>query len=480
MAILASALTQCSNGNLLISWYDLNGYSVLSRIDAAGNVVWSNTLHDSINISDHRVYSIGENSDGSIWIMGTHVDTNYQRQYFLSELSASGSVNWARFYQITDPSMYYGPSCYKMYDGGYMINLCVPSHLQILRTDSAGNLLWTGTFQTDVTVIKHPGISGTPTYDGGFVIAGIETSNIVLVKVNTAGTVQWGTRFNPTLSSTARTVCELADGHVIVGGATTGGAFLAKVNHLNGDVLWFKIYNDSIISFSSFMHVHPATDGSFFAIVPSMYTSTGNNCVLRIDANGNVINSVKYTTSLSTNYTQEATMLGNNNELYLLNSDPNFISPCELTKVGNTFESGCNLTPLNIIVTNITPPLLSTILTAVWPGTDGIEVTGPIINAYSITNDVLVECLPTGSIESEKEEISIYPNPISPDGEFRLNTNNQGTWMIFDTYGRCVAEGMAVGGGNTISLAPFSKGVYILAMKNNTGETIMRQKLIWQ
>jgi Secretion system C-terminal sorting domain len=472
--IQSSAITHCSNGDILIAWYDLNNYSVLSRIDQTGNLIWSKTLQDAFAVSSHTVYSIGENSDGSIWVMGIHVDTLYQKQYFLTELNATGVINWAKFYFTIDNSTLQPPSCYKMYDGGYMINLGVPSYLHILRTDSVGNLLWTANFDTDPNLIKHPGVAGTPTYDGGFLIAGQQNSNVVLVKVNTIGVHQWGTSFNPSAtSSTARDVCELNDGHAIVAGISGGKAFLAKVNHLNGDILWFKLYNDTNNNFTEFKYLHPVSDGSFFAIIPSGSIANGDVGIVHVDANGTVINAVMFNSTIQTNGIHTSTMKDNNNTIHLLNTDMFGTSICEHSKVGNLIEFGCNINPLNVLDSNITPPLLSTILTTVWPGTDGIEVTGPIINSYSISNDVTVECIPSEVNEYNNNELEMQPNPFT-EQLFIKTTEPIQRIEFYDISGKLLKSANVSGAQLNVETQELPAGVYILRIIHATSASTHR------
>ncbi|MGL5891142.1 MAG: T9SS type A sorting domain-containing protein [Bacteroidia bacterium] len=479
--ITPSAMTQCSNGDVLISWNDGNGFAVVSRLDATGYAAWSISLGDVNTLTTHSIQTIGENTDGSIWVFGMHRNQNYQLQYFITEITSTGTINWTKFYWATDELVYESPSCSKMYDDGYMINLSVSSQMQVLRTDADGNLMWGKAFKTDSNEYKHPGFAGTPTYDGGFVMTSKENSKTAFVKVNLAGGVDWGFSFEAWQGAYChtKTTCQLTDGSIIAGGYIDGFAYLMKID-IAGSISWIKTFTSSDVNMGAFYFLHPLSDGTFITTGGnSFYGISATDFMLRMDADGNILGSVKYNHGMPPAYPVSTSMLGNANELYLLSGDAasqNY--PISLIKVGNSFESGCNISPITVSSWSVTVPQMSSILRPVWTMNDGIEVTGSTLSAYPIGNDVTFSCVATGIVEDQTSDFSVFPNPSTTGDQIRFTTAASGRWTLTDATGRVVMEGKAIEGTNTLPELTLSSGIYIFRLVDENGVETAKQKLI--
>lgn len=476
-----AAMTPCSNGDILISWNDIDGFAVLSRIDATGYSVWSISLGDVNTVTYHKIQNIGENSDGSIWVFGTLFNTNYQLQYFITELTATGTINWSKFYWASDESIYYKPSCSKMYDDGYMINLSVSSHMQLLRTDADGNLMWGKAFKTDSNEIKHPGFDGTPTYDGGFVMTSKENNKTALVKVNLAGGVDWGFSFEawPGAYSHTKAICQLSDGSLIAGGYIDYSAYLMKID-ITGSISWIKTYNSADVNMSSFYFLHALSDGSFIATGGTdAYTRNSTSFMLRMDAEGNVLGAIEYNYGMPPSFPESISMTGNANELYLLESDIYTGGrPLSLIKIGNSFETNCNTSPITVSSWQVTVPQMSSILRPVSVSNDGIEVSGNSVNTYTISNDITAVCVTTAIEEAENSTLYIFPNPSTKSDKISFSSITSGNWTITDASGRTVSQGTAIEGTNTLPDLILSSGVYFFRLVDENGNVTANQKLI--
>jgi hypothetical protein len=476
-----SAMSQCSNGDVLITWNDINGYAVVSRLDATGNAAWSISLGDINATTSHRVQSIGENSDGSIWVFGIYTNSSYQIQYFITELTSTGTINWSKFYWASDEMMYGLPTCSKMYDDGYMINLSISSRMQLLRTDSDGNMMWGKMFKTDSNDYKHPGFAGTATYDGGFVMTSKEDNKTALVKVNLAGGVDWGFSFEawPAAYSHTKAICQLTDGSIIAGGFIDYIAYLMKID-ITGSITWIKTFTSADVNMSSFYFIHPLSDGTFIATGGSdLYNNNSTSFMLRMDGSGNLLGSVKYNDAMPPAFPVSTSMLGNANELYLLSGDAYSAGyPVSLIKIGNSFEASCNTSPITVSSWPVAVPQMSSILRPVWTANDGIEVSGSIVNTYSITNDVSVVCNTTAITETVTSIFNIFPNPSTAGDQIRFSAATSGRWTITDASGRVVMEGKAIEGTNTLPELTLSSGLYIFRLVDENGTETAKQKLI--
>ncbi|MCU0433179.1 MAG: T9SS type A sorting domain-containing protein [Bacteroidia bacterium] len=480
-----AALAQCSNGNLLLCWNETSqGYGTISRIDATGYPVWSMSLGDANAQTSHFINSVGENTDGTIWVFGTHSTATFTRQYFLTELSQAGAVNWTKFYYSFDEIGYANPSCHKMYDDGYMINLSVSSHLQLLRTDADGNLMWGEVFKTDSNEYKHPGFAGVPTYDGGFVMTGKEGNSLSLVKINLTGGVDWGFSFDPLAAGYCHTkdICQLSDGSLIAGGFINQYAFLMKVD-IAGNISWIKHFMVNSFNYMCVYRIHPLSNGNFLACGTN--DNMGENSgdfMLKMDSNGNLISAVQHNSVVSVlgMGIEGRSMVNQTDELFVAQCESYFPgSPVTLSKIGGSFETSCNTTPFTITLNSLSVPSMSSIMNTVWTDSDGIEVTGSVLSTFPINLDVSFLCVPTGVTEPVENSVSnLYPNPSANGSVLSFKSQVPARWTIVDATGRTVLEGRAQAGSNTLPDMVLSSGMYVFRLTDDEGNILSQEKLI--
>jgi hypothetical protein len=368
-----------------------------------------------------------------------------------------------------------------MYDDGYMINLSVSSHMQLLRTDADGNLIWGKTFKTDSNEYKHPGFAGTPTYDGGFIMTGKQGNNTALAKVNLAGGIDWGFSFEawPGAYNHTKAICQLTDGSIIAGGYIDYVAYLMKID-ITGSISWIKTFASPDVTMSSFYFLHPLSDGTFIATGgDNIYYNNSTDFIIHMNSTGNLLASVKYNHSMPLVLPASTSMVGNTNVLYLLSGDAYTMGyPVSLIKVGKNFESACNVSPITVSSWPVATPQMSSIVCPVWTNNDGIEVSGSSINAYSIGNDVNAVCVTTAIAEASTSTFSVFPNPSTSGDQIRFSAAASGRWTITDAAGRVVMEGKAIEGTNTLPELTLSSGIYIFRLVDENGIETAKQKLI--
>jgi hypothetical protein len=127
---------QCANNDLLLACNEnpgflVSSFGVITRTTSNGTIIWSSKLDDFDSTTNITIRTIGENSDGTIWVFGLFEEFSslFYKNYFVAELSATGSLNWARYYEVTNTYVVGWPGCHKMYDGGYMIRISFDTHL---------------------------------------------------------------------------------------------------------------------------------------------------------------------------------------------------------------------------------------------------------------------------------------------------------------------------------------------------------------
>ncbi|MFI5220427.1 MAG: gliding motility-associated C-terminal domain-containing protein [Bacteroidia bacterium] len=134
---------QMPNGDFLLLTRILKGTtygSLLTRIDASGNVVWSKSYYEASY--NHFSYTLSCNNQGEIFLYGNqaYIIANNTSYLMICKLNGNGNIIWTRFYD----------------NGGIWGGAIVTSDQGILartgntlvKTDNAGNVQWTTWFYT--------------------------------------------------------------------------------------------------------------------------------------------------------------------------------------------------------------------------------------------------------------------------------------------------------------------------------------------
>jgi hypothetical protein len=165
----------------------------LVKTDSAGTMMWNKT-YGGIN-SDYA-YSVVQTDDGGYALAGT---TNSfgagSGDSWLVKTDASGTLQWNRTYGGTGYD--YGLSLVQTVDGGYALAGYTDSYgaggydAWLVKTNSAGNALWNGTYGGTVHDVAF---SLVQTGDGGYALAGYTDS------YGAAGYDAWLVRVKPEMN----------------------------------------------------------------------------------------------------------------------------------------------------------------------------------------------------------------------------------------------------------------------------------------
>jgi hypothetical protein len=248
------------------------------------------------------VYSVQQTSDGGYIVAGwTWSFGAGASDIFLIKTDASGNIQWAKTYGVTDDDLAY--SVQQTSDGGYIVAGSTWSFgtddwdIFLIKTDANGNIQWAKTYGgTDYDWAY----SVQQTSDGGYIVAGFTDSfgagweDIFLIKTDANGNVMWAKTYGITDDDLAYSVQQTSDGGYIVAGSTysfgAGGLdiFLIKTD-ANGNIIWAKTYG-GISGYGAFS-VQQTSDGGY--IVAGFTDSFGAGWedifLIKTDANGNVM-----------------------------------------------------------------------------------------------------------------------------------------------------------------------------------------------
>jgi len=257
----AYSVVQTDDGGYAIAgetWSFGAGYNDywLIKTDSSGNILWNKTYGGT---SHEIARSVIQTDDGGYAIAGyTFSFGAGQIDSWLVKTDSYGNALWNKTYG----GIYcdYGQAVVQTGDGGYAIAgtysfvTGLDEDFWLVKTDSAGNMLWNKTYGgTDCDVAT----SVQQTSDGGYVLAGYTFSfgagqiDSWLVKTDSAGNALWNKTYGGTRDDGAYSVICASDGGYAFAGFTAsygsgGGDFwLVKIDSL-GNIRWSRTYGGAL------------------------------------------------------------------------------------------------------------------------------------------------------------------------------------------------------------------------------------------
>ncbi|MCA6364023.1 MAG: T9SS type A sorting domain-containing protein [Bacteroidetes bacterium] len=480
-----SAMTQCANSDLLLAWTEnpgflISSFGVITRTASNGSVLWSSKLDDFDTTTNITIRTIGENSDGSIWVFGQFEEFSslFYKNYFVAELSAAGTLNWSKFYEVTNTYLVGNPGCHKMYDGGYMLRLSFDTHVQLLRTNANGTLRWGKLYSTDTTGAKFRG-RGVALPDSNYVIIGKSGDFLSYIKIDTAGNVLTSYRmqgwWNPG-DGVLGGISLLQDNSIMVSGRSDNDPYLMKFDP-QGNVVWIKTYTSTTINTDVLFYLMPASNGTVYGAgtrnSPVNISALGQ--LFQFDTSGNVLQAAACIDNTIVPSSYSLPMLGNADEIFVLENGTAQGAATRLYKIGSVLGAACNMQDITTTITTHTPLPPQPVI---YTRSDGWTVG----RDFSFTPFALIatlQCNATGVNESSvNEAMTLFPNPVQSGGVVTFTAAGTTAWQLTDAAGRTVLNDQTTGGTVQISLSQLSSGVYVFTAHNENGQLQNRQKLI--
>jgi hypothetical protein len=265
---------ECADGGfVVVGNTESFGYGLwdgyVSKIDAAGNELWS---HPYGGDGFDALYDGCPTSDGGCAFAGSYGSYGYESgDFYLVRTDAAGETLWTRTYG--------GPSGERAWamegtaDGGFVLAGFTESFtaggqdMYVVKTDSAGNAEWTRTV----------GGSGDEwawdiacTADGGYVVTGFTISvtngneDVLLVRLAADGSVPFSRTYGGSGTDWGYCVKEENDGGFLIAGCTdsygagANDGWLLKTDSL-GNLLWSQTYGGG--GADEMFDIKPYSDG---------------------------------------------------------------------------------------------------------------------------------------------------------------------------------------------------------------------------
>lgn len=236
-------------------------------------------------------HSIQQTSDGGYIIAGEIADTIGNGSIYLLKTNSAGDSLWTRTF--SGLGIAWSASVQQTIDNGYIITGTTIdtnsfySYVYLIKTDNNGIELWSKFF--DDLFGTSSGNSVRQTTDSGYIIAGTTTNTngdgLYLIKTNTNGDSLWTKSFPDIGSYSDNCIQETNDGGYIVAGSYNG-IFMLKTD-TNGDSLWSKNYGQSNYYAGTDYSIHQTTDEGY--IVVGHLQNGGGVYIIKTDANGDTL-----------------------------------------------------------------------------------------------------------------------------------------------------------------------------------------------
>lgn len=226
-----------NNGNVT---GNLGGHDFwIVKLDNTGNILWEKSVGTS---STESSLSIINSSTNGFIVSGYTYPPNGFPDFFITKLSASGTVEWQRTYGGSNTEI-----CTQIIsssDGGYLATGYTDSNdgnitsnhgsydFWLLKIDESGNIQWQKTYGGTGDDRAYSVIQ---TSDGGYAIGGSSTSNdgdvvsnhslmdFWIVKVNNTGVIQWNKNIGGNGNDQCNSIIQEANGDYIVTGFSNSG-----------------------------------------------------------------------------------------------------------------------------------------------------------------------------------------------------------------------------------------------------------------
>lgn len=289
-----------------------------------GTLQQSRTFFDTLS-STYVGWSNSLNHSGaSQFVLGGSFFKDTLQMGKLVVFNSVGDTLWTKLYGTPSTSNNVFRQARRTSNGGFII---VGNHAfkgqrsdgWLVKTDSAGNMLWDKKYSTTIGTLERL-VSVQETHDGGFILGGqeqefpnqasIRNHDPILIKVDSMGNQQWRYRYDTPYDDEMAYCIQTFDGNFVcassynylVSGIELSRAMLFKVSS-SGQFMWKKEYGPIKHSHAFYM-VKQLPDSSLIAVGKRFETSDLIvGVMVKAKANGDSIfvNSYEYDPSQTLN-----------------------------------------------------------------------------------------------------------------------------------------------------------------------------------
>ncbi|MBI2967951.1 MAG: SBBP repeat-containing protein, partial [Bacteroidetes bacterium] len=250
------AVLQTSDGGYIICGQTFCsaalGNAYLIKTDSVGNLQWTKTYGGTA--SDEEFYEIEQTSDGGYIMTGWTTSFGAGGyDLFLVKTDTGGTVQWSKTFGGAGNDL--GTRVRQTASGNYVVCGYTDgfgagsTDMYLLKTDPAGNLLWSKTIGNSLSELAFDlQITSSAYILSGYSYLSPTDRDAVLINTDTSGSVQWSMQYGDSLDDNALSFKQTGDGGFIVGAYTTSFAWNPHIYLIKTDSLGISGCNESPIS----------------------------------------------------------------------------------------------------------------------------------------------------------------------------------------------------------------------------------------
>lgn len=193
------------------------------KTNALGDTLWTRTFGGPGNEDAQQIQQTGDG--GFIMIGHTHSYGAGNADVYLVKINGNGNLEWTRTYG--GPNFDYGNSIALTTDGGYIISGTTNSFgagaqdILLIKTDGAGNLVWSKTYGGASAEISHFVVQNQ---DDGFTLTGQTSSfgggksDAYSIRTDAAGEIIWAKTYGGQEDEFSNVIIGTTDDHLVLAG----------------------------------------------------------------------------------------------------------------------------------------------------------------------------------------------------------------------------------------------------------------------
>ncbi len=487
-ADLGESVQQTNDGGFIIGGstqsFGIGDYDLyLIRTDANGDTLWTSIINTPASLTDMG-FSVRQTNDGGFALIGEVLDiVTSSKDVYLVKTDGAGNLLWTKTYGGYGDQV--GYSIEQTTDGGFIIGgdyvdfINNDFNIYLVKTNAIGDTLWSRVIGG---ANDDHGCSAIQTSDDGFIISGwtnsfgVVNDEVFLVKTDSMGNSLWAKTYGGSGYDVGYSVQQLNDGGYIIGGFTTSftPAGYAKVYLIrtdgSGDTLWTKFYTAGIGTGIGAYSVRQTASGDFILAGISDGNGAGGYDIylLKVDGNGNPGWSKTYGgTSADFGNSAQETIDGGFIIAGYSQNSGSGDDDVYLIKTDSMGNSGCNQT--NVLTIACSP---STQVGSPVPSVVSLGVIGAPVPLVQHGGTVNIFCSGNVGITEvfDLNSMVVAPNPSSGNFTIAFSNNIIGAEIqIFNVFG---AKVFTITNQHTliteINLKNIPEGIYFVKVVNES------------